>query len=132
MLSRFLLLTTCFGFALSAALAQSQPSPASFLRHPTSGEPHLGRLPAPASPAPTVAPLPTVQAAALIATPVPASASLSSAAERPMGLDLTGNRAYPVYDPNQNMVSEAYRKYTRTALPPEPVATQLLRGLLGK
>ena len=134
MRSYFLLLAACLSLPL-AALAQSQPGPAYFLRHPTH-EPRPGLVLLPGGPVPALpaAPIPTVRAAAAYAPPLasvgPPNPSLPANEFAPRH-DLTGTWAYPPYNSYQNL-PEAYRKHTLPDVWAEPLPLQLLRSALGR
>lgn len=135
MRSRSLILTTYCSLTLSAAVAQSQPGPAHFLRHP-SYEPHIGLvlLPGGSVPAlPAVAPIPTIRAAAVYAPVLaPTVQHTPFSAEEPAPRhDLTGSHAYPPYDSYQNL-PEAFRKHTLPDVWAQPLPLQLLRSALGR
>ena len=122
-------LAACFSFSTAAVMAQSRPGPAYFLRQ-AAREPHAGLVLLPGGRVPalsTVAPLPTVRAAAAnVALPPATQPSRPLATEEPAPRhDLTGNGAYSPYDPYQNL-PESFRKYTLP--PPEPVLLQLIRS----
>jgi hypothetical protein len=122
MRSTALLLAAGLSLSLPAALAQNRPGPAYFLRHPAT-EPHLGLvlLPGGTLPAPLRLSLPT--------TGVPyAPLEMRTPTEAPRR-DLTGPRAYPVYDPFQNL-PETFRRNTLPEARIEPLAVQVLRSLL--
>jgi len=131
----FLLLVACLGCSLSAAMTQSRPSPACFLRHPTN-QPRRspGLLPGGAVVAPASqveGPIPTVWAAVAYA-PLPGLGSPLVAAEASAPRrDLTGVWAYPPYDPYWNL-PETFRKNTLPAVWAEPLPLQLLRSALGR
>ncbi|GAB3587803.1 hypothetical protein GCM10027345_38990 [Hymenobacter daeguensis] len=115
---RFLFVITCLGFSLSAAVAQRQPGPAYFLRHPATA-PQLGALrplPAVVPAPPTVAPLPAAAGA-----PVPTVPRY----------DLASLMNFPLHVPPPS-VPEPVRMYAPSAARDEPMLPAAGRGALGR